>query len=611
MKRIQMCKKVNRNHTFNSHLNHKVTQLNAAVSPEILVGQIWLQDEPTGVEIIELNTSDEVDPAPVENKNERMDHAWSYSKTETLQHLEDNYKINQKARERRRMQQDHRFFNTSTATNTRDEYTNNNYYDSDIDNQYNEDNHLINHQVNCFTIINKHFIQSDSSSDAELEIVTSNDMLMEGNQWDSGNLPYKEEIITYDPDLDKEARTIWIYSFKNKHLLAEDDYDCGKTAVRDISTSTSCSTENEEEEKTQERSTNVSRLGSPIPPAYIPRLNLSFGPTLSTVTEVSEPNKQVSPNPSYKSPKSVLQKPINGWFKNETNKVDSARSEKFEKSTNVINWMALSPREKRRRSKETGDKWVGNILKLETYEERLANKAQELTTINSIQQEKSHQENSFKLQVDVDVHVSVDDKTPDRRSLGTPNGGEIVLKSKVDDRSPINLLRRLQIEASNTLDRGDHDMKLVQTEVDPDIKLEEPERVDYDIQFGQTQQVMCLTPREPHPLYLRVHGPIDAPEENLKVDPDVWDREESEEKQTASYDYLTDKMKCAVKDPDDVWMKNNTPFLQPSEWNDYASLADSPLTIQMSINETEIKRKTWFKRAFKRIINCCPIKSEK
>lgn len=594
-------------------MNHKVTQLNAAVSPEILVGQIWLQDEPTGVEIIELNTSDENDPAPVENKNERMDHAWSYSKTETLQHLEDNYKINQKARERRRMQQDHRFFNTSTATNTREEYTNNNYYDSDIDNQYNEDNHLINHQVNCFTIINKHFIQSDSSSDAELEIVTSNDMLMEGNQWDSGNLPYKEEIITYDPDLDKEARTIWIYSFKNKHLLAEDDYECGKTAVRDISTSTSCSTENEEEEKTQEKSVNVSRLGSPIPPAYIPRLNLSFGPTLSTVTEVSEPNKQVSPNPSYKSPKSVLQKPINGWFKNETNKVDSARSEKFEKSTNVINWMALSPREKRRRSKETGDKWVGNILKLETFrnEERLANKAQELTTINSIQQDKSHQENSFKLQVDVDVHVSVDDKTPDRRSLGTPNGGEIVLKSKVDDRSPINLLRRLQIEASNTLDRGDHDMKLVQTEVDPDIKLEEPERVDYDIQFGQTQQVMCVTPREPHPLYLRVHGPIDAPEENLKVDPDVWDREESEEKQTASYDYLTDKMKCAVKDPDDVWMKNNTPFLQPSEWNDYASLADSPLTIQMSINETEIKRKTWFKRAFKRIINCCPIKSEK
>ncbi|XP_022824835.1 uncharacterized protein LOC111355284 [Spodoptera litura] len=610
-----MCKKLNRNHTFNNNLNHKVTHLNAAVNPEILVGQIWLQDEPAGVEIIELNTSDENDPPPVENMNNCMDHAWSYSKSETLQHLEDDYKINQKARERRRMQQDHRFFNASTATNTHDQYTNNNYYDSDIENQYNEDNHLINHQVNCFTIINKHFIQSDSSSDADLEIITSNDMLTEGNNWDSGNRPYKEEIITYDPDLDKEARTIWIYSFKNKHLLAEDDYDCGKTAVRDISTSTSYSTENEEEEKTKDISTSVSRLGSPIPPAYIPRLNLSFGPTLSTVTEVSEPNKQMSPNPSYKSPKNVLQKPINGWFKNEMNKVDSARSiEKFEKSTNIINWMALSPREKRRRSKDPGDKWEGNILKLERFrnEETLVNKTQELPTINSIQEDKSHQENSYRLQVDVDVHVSVNDKTPDRRSLGTPNGGEIVLNSKAEDRSPNSLLKCLPLDfTSNTLDRGDHDMKLEQTHVNHDIKLEQTERVDCDIKFGQTQQVMCVTPRKPHPLYLRAHGPIDAPEENIKIDPIVWDREEREEKETASYNYLTDKMKCAVKDPDDMWMKNNTPFLQPSKWDDYASLADSPLTIQMSINETEIKRKTWFKRVFKRVINCCQIKSEK
>ncbi|CAH0687711.1 unnamed protein product [Spodoptera exigua] len=266
-----------------SDLNHKISQLNAAVGPEILVGQIWLQDQPTGVEITELNTSDEFDSARVQNTNDRKDHAWSYTKTETLQHVEENYKINQKARERRRMQHDRSFFNAS-ATNTRGQYTNNSY-DSDIENHYIDDNHLINHQ-------------SDSSSDADLEIITSGDMLMEENHWDSGKHHYKEEIITYDPDLDKEARTIWIYSFKNRHLLSEDDYDC----------------ENSEEERTKDRSTSGSRLGSPIPPAYIPRLNLSFGPTLSTVTEVSEPNKQMSasPNPPYKSPKNIFQKPTNG-----------------------------------------------------------------------------------------------------------------------------------------------------------------------------------------------------------------------------------------------------------------------------------------------------------
>ncbi|KAH9629773.1 hypothetical protein HF086_009900 [Spodoptera exigua] len=602
MKRIQMCKKVNRNQIFNNNLNHKISQLNAAVSPEILVGQIWLQDQPTGVEITELNTSDEFDSARIQNTNDLKDHAWSYTKTETLQHVEENYKINEKARERRRMQHDRSFFNAS-ATYTRGQYTNNSY-DSDIENHYIDDNHLINHQVNCFTLTNKHFIQSDSSSDADLEIITSGDMLMEENHWDSGKHHYKEEIITYDPDLDKEARTIWIYSFKNRHLLS-DDYDCGKTAVRDISTSTtSCSTEKSEEERTKDKSTSGSRLGSPIPPAYIPRLNLSFGPTLSTVTEVSEPNKlmSASPNPPNKSPKNIFQKPTNGWFKNETEKVESAQNP--EKSTNVVNWMALSPREKRRRSKEQGDKWEGSVLKLETYrnEETLASKTQEFRTRNSIQEDNTHQENPFRLKVDVDVHVSVNEKTPEKRSLGTPNGAEFFLTSKVDDKCPSSPLKRLPLDIkSHTLDRGDHDMKSEQAQVDPDITM------DHNIKV--THQVMCLSPRTPH---LRVHGPIDATEENnIKIDPDVWEREEQEEKETASYNYITGTMQCDVNDPDQLWMKNNTPFLQPSKWDDYASIADSRLTIQMSINEIKTNRKTWVRRVFKRIINCCRIKSKK
>ncbi|XP_047029527.1 uncharacterized protein LOC124637210 [Helicoverpa zea] len=565
------------------HLNRKVSHINT-VSPDFLVGQIWLQeDEPTAVEIIELNTSDEFDPLPDEALDNRLDHAWSYTKKETLQQIQDTYKINQKARERRRQNHDQNFFTTNTSTNTNNQFTNKNIYSDVVGNRYIDDNQLINHQVNCFTIINKHFVNSDTSSDSDVEFVTSNDIIIDPTNWDAGK-PYDEEIITYDPELDKETRTIWIYSFKNKHLLSENDYEFGNVTAKEMSSCSTSVSVDSDEEKTKDKSTSVRRLGSPIPPTYIPRLNLSLGPTLSTVTEVSEPNKQTSSNSSHKSPKNRFQKPRNSWISNESDKLDSARSvRKLEKSTNIVNWMALSPREKRRRSKEQGDIWQGSFLKLETLAaEELAKREQQQ------KQDSSVEENSIRLQVDVDVHVSVNEKSPEKRSLGTPNRTEVIVKT-ITDSITSTLTKSPEMDKPGALDRGDHDMKL-----------------------EQSQKIMCGTSRICESVQLagpaqaipsQNQGPLTTFEE-IKIDPVAFAREEREEMETASYDYLTDKLQLAVENADHLWMKKNAPFLKPSKWEDYKSIADSPLTIQMSITETEHGRQPWFKR-FIKTINCC------
>ncbi|XP_026745193.1 uncharacterized protein LOC113506551 [Trichoplusia ni] len=271
---------------------------------------------------------------------------------ERLQQIEDNYKINSKARERWRKNHENRFHSTNTATDTDNHLINQLY--SDVAGNHVEDNDLINRQINCFTIINKHFVNSDTSSEeefADVEIITSNDIIME---------PNNKEVMT---DLDKETRTIWIYSFKNKHLLSEDDYELTNIGGRELCSSTSSSIETDEE-LTKDKSTNVRRIGSPIPPAYIPRLNLA--PTLSTVTEVSEPiMKQASSNGSNKSSK--FQKPKNGWFLNESDKLDSGRSvSKRERAlTSSIGWRYRHARDAEDQKNEE-DRWEDTVLNLES-----------------------------------------------------------------------------------------------------------------------------------------------------------------------------------------------------------------------------------------------------
>ncbi|KAJ8714662.1 hypothetical protein PYW07_002887 [Mythimna separata] len=560
------------------YVNRKHT-LSNAVSPEILVGQIWLQDEPTPVEIIELNTSDELDPSAKEPLDKRLNHAWSFTNNEKLQHIEDNYRINKNARERRRLNHENQFRTTNTATNTNNDFLNNNFYSDFLEDQYIDDRQLINHQVNCFTMINKNFNNSGSSSEADIEVLNSDDLPMDPNNWEPSKHAYEEEIITYDPELDKETRTVWIYSFKNKHLLA-DDYELDDIATRDMSFSSSSSSTERYDEKAKNISTNIRRLGSPIPPTYIPRLNLTLGPTLSTVSEVSEPNKQTSPNSSHKSPKTRFQKHKNTWVMTETEKLDTLKSSrKLDKSTNVINWMALSPREKRRRSQQQSDKWVGELLKLDTLpiEERNQQRTED----------SSGQDNNLRLKVDVDVHVNVNEKSTEKRSVGTPNSANVNLKT-CNKKCPIELLQRPPLNMGDALDRGDHK------------------------QFGQTQQVLCVS--GPSHIYqtmdfnekyhMRVIGKLTVIEERqLEIDPVVWEREQTIEVETATYDYLTDKLKLAKEDADQEWLRNNAPFLVPSSWRDYEEITEPQIRLEMSNPILVRSRLPWYKR-FLQKINC-------
>ncbi|CAH0588147.1 unnamed protein product [Chrysodeixis includens] len=572
MKRIQMSKKVNRNNTL---FNHRIPAHINTVTPEILVGQIWLQeDEPTAVEIIELNSSDEYDPSPDERPNNNLDHAWSYINNDRLQQLEDNYKINKKARERWRQNHENQFNSTNTATNTDNNLINQFY--SDIAGNHRDDNDLINHKVNCFTIINKHFTNSDSSTEedfADVEIITSKDMAME---------PTNKEIIT---DLDKETRTIWIYSFKNKHLLSEDDYEPTNIAARDLCSSTSSSIETDDE-LTKVRSTNVRRIGSPIPPAYIPRLNLA--PTLSTVTEVSEPiMKHASSNGSNKS--SMFQKPKNGWFLNEHEKFDDGLSiSKREKTTNIVNWMALSPRERRRRPKHD-DRWEGTVLNLESP--KIAN----ISADEKQKADESPQDKPFRLQVDVDVHVSVNDKSPDKRSTGTPTNVEVRMKSKKDEPSPLNKLKCMDTLLECVKDRGDHEIK-----------------------FENNHQILCNTlPPYVEPQRFVMVNHINDEFEDDAVDQRPprtsaeWHRETQEESQTADYDYETGNVhigehKHAHMDsniPDHVWEHNAKPCLKPAEWYAYAPERTS-LSLRLSVASVPELRRPWYRRLIK-WLTCC------
>lgn len=429
-------------------------------------------------------------------------------------------------------------------------------------------------------MINKNFTNSDSSSDSDIDVVNSDDLTMEPDNWDTSKHSYEEEIITYDSELDKESRTIWIYSFKNKNLL--DDYELTDTIKKDMSFSSTSSSTEQYEERVKDKSTNIRRLGSPIPPTYIPRLNLTLGPTLSTVSEDSEPNKQTPPSLSHKSPQARFPKQRNSWVMTDTEKSDTPTSgRKTEKSTNIVNWMALSPREKRRRSK--GDKWVGDLLKIETLP---ADASDEQQT-----QASSAQDNTLRLKVDVDVHLNVNEKSPEKRSIGTPNSANVIVKKNAYEISSIDLLKCPALDITgNALDGGNY------------------------MQFGQTQQVLCFN--SPTHIYetmaytdnlnMRVIGNLTVIDERApEIDPVLWEREQNIEVETATYDYLTDKLKLANENADRTWMKNNAPLLVPSSWDDYVAVAEPPLRIEISNPNVAAAtdRVPWYKRFFK-TLNC-------
>ncbi|CAB3244761.1 unnamed protein product [Arctia plantaginis] len=542
----------------------------------ILGRPTWLHDElPPAVEIIELNSSNE-EISPREPNRDGRRHAWSYVNNEEMQQIENSYKINELARERRRLQNArHHTIGTYTSLepNVRDNGVNteNNYdlHHSKIHNNSNTrigDKLVYNRNVNCFGMTSNDLVSSDNSSDgqyADVEVITTADVVMSGgNDWDQcSNNFYNEEIITYDTDLDQETRTIWIYSFKNKHLLRDDDFE-------EVPSDKSCSSSNSTDSSGEQTNDTSRRIGSPIPGTYIPRLDLTLVPRLSTVMEISERNIEPTPEKSIKSVKSTSRKlkvHSNNWCVSETTKEGGKRVGKHEKSTSIINWMSLSPRDRRRllKHKSVSDSWVESFFNLS---EEKDNK------VGKVLQNDDDGEDGVKLQVDVEVHV--DNEANGDTCQRKPNSAKNAVKANTDDMSSINKIK--YADAANEelpRDRGDNNVKLVAPVIHLTSTLRKSE--------------------------------ITHPIENLESPEWIHERDE---KETSVFDYVSEKSE-SILDTDDnnivdhLWMKNTVPFLKPSDWTKFKPIADSPVSYHLSLGSIE-ERKTWFKRLIN-FLKCC------
>lgn len=293
------------------------------------------------VQIIELNSETNSVSSLQEDEKRNDSQAWSYASDDKFKALEETFRMNKKARETRRLNEQNQFSNTNSSDSDEG--------NRDYINEYLIDNRLhyafsdeikIEHETNYFPTIKKHILGSETSLEEDQNDIKWLRSSECPKQLEWSDNEYGEEIFAYRDDDDIENPTLLIYSFKNKHLLAHKDSE-----LLNISDKVPTSLSSKEDAEEPIKETKKCRVGSPIPPPFIPRLNLYT--TLSTVTEVTELWKPTSSNDT-ESPKERLpkQKP-NGWFPNE-DKNTQKNSGMYANSINIINWMALSPRERKR-----------------------------------------------------------------------------------------------------------------------------------------------------------------------------------------------------------------------------------------------------------------------
>ncbi|CAG4935613.1 unnamed protein product [Colias eurytheme] len=332
----------NFNITNNIHLN---TNRNV-IHPSISLHPVEEREINANAEITEiLNSSDEIEERK-DSENYSFAHAWSYISQDLFTN-EDSYRINEAARERRRNKnnQDEEYSNRPTMNETYDRSPNHLYPSFySLDRNYSNDQEYKsyhNRQVNRFTIPNNLGTSSTSSDDpnADIELIQCGDAISNRDYWNDTLEPYNEEIY-FAQEHDKDKRTIWIYSYKNKRILSDNDY-----MLTNISSSCTSSTDELEFEPTKEA--NINRIATPIP--YIPRLNLNLTSTLPTVTEVTEPLKQSSMNDAdvnNAAPINSIQKTPDTWSSHEKRQPSTNRS-KSNANHSQDNRSISSPRAKR------------------------------------------------------------------------------------------------------------------------------------------------------------------------------------------------------------------------------------------------------------------------
>ncbi|XP_013140797.1 PREDICTED: uncharacterized protein LOC106105111 [Papilio polytes] len=282
--------------------------------------------EQSSLKIIELDDSNSSDS----ECNYDQTHAWCYVDKHLPKHNESKYKANTKARAKRRMNRV-----SPEIVNKNINYVTNENYLAEPENSnnalFNETAERIPNPLNCFTIINNDLADSDQtlSSNEGMKIIECGDVILEND--------YKKNSTEthYNRNVDSK-RTIWIYSFKNRNALADD----GSNVSTEESTSSSSFDNTDYKE----------RIATPIP-SYIPRLNFYVAATLPPVTEVTEP-LHATPDNTDKTETLVSKLQISPKHLEQGNPLSTSVP-----SQNIINWMALSPRERRRtiRTKITED----------------------------------------------------------------------------------------------------------------------------------------------------------------------------------------------------------------------------------------------------------------
>ncbi|XP_037292344.1 uncharacterized protein LOC119188646 [Manduca sexta] len=560
MRRIEMCHTINRNNpAISNGVNSNELFVN---NTGILGNQTWLnQDVATGVEIIELDDSDDSQTSD-ESPKDNFDHAWCYvNNTRASKELQDVHRVNTIAREKRRLKDRDRQNLFSPC-----EYVHNNNTllgNTVVTAGDNKNNVRLNHQINCFTIINKHFINSDTSSENidydNIEMVRPiGDAFKENHDF---NNVFGDELLS---DSDAEKKTIWIYSFKNKHLLSDDYIEMINIPSNETDSCNSFSFE-----KFDEDSENIIRAASPIPPPFIPRLNLSLAQTLSTVTEITEPNKHPSSVETDRSGKvPVNQKPKNSWLFN--NYKDGGDNQ--EKSTNVVNWMALSPRERRRIYRERDSK--ADVIykgKLATLKEVCPNGEAKVLDNQDNGEKIETYNNIHSRTVDVEIHV-----IPKLDIQEVESKGVIVNVSQPDT-------KHIEVDDENVVEviADNENIEVIMCSPKPQIKISKK----------------CINAKA-------ITEPIE------KLNTDNWIVEESAE-HTIPFSFDLERTvdnnfnrgDSALTANDRLWSKNALALMKPAQWNEYAPIAESHLSLHLSLDST-IDKQSWLSRLIK-LFKCC------
>ncbi|XP_039758864.1 NAD-dependent protein deacetylase Sir2B-like [Pararge aegeria] len=501
------------------------------------------------IEIVELNS----DASENEQKNTN-NHSWCNTNGK-FQEQQDDYKVNRAARDKRRHNNEKDFVIIS------ENFNDDKYNDHDVLNQFCTDFYgfdcydrgeristVNNPRSELITFINN-YKTSDTSSDTNLyddnEVIQC-DRTIENDYWISDH-DSDTRNITYDVDCNGEKPTFWIYALKNKRYMSEHDFELSNISSKE-STSTT------DDEQSSNNIPNIQRIATPIP-AYIPKMNFPLSPTLPTVTEVTEPNKQASNNSDISTTNTEdtthLQKPLNGWFKNDTPN-DKPNSDNIEPYEN--NWQPLSPRERRRlrlnKQNELNTQKETKTLFYCEPEIIIGNK--ELTPTLNIE--------SFEKEIDEN---NEDDQVKNEHLVSSEN------KNDSEPDEPLNNLQKPQIKIGTKMKTRTKDI------TDPIKKLD-------GNWIGQSL---------PHC------------EKLLEVyDYNFMDTEDNDA-QLASQSTGG----AMEEGASELLFIRNMSLLKPAEWTQYLPLTDSVPSLHLSLSiDTDFNhdKKSWLK-SFLRFINCC------